>query len=106
MGVMKDSAKKANFPGFRKGQLPPYAMPQIREFSVEEGIVTTCRSAVEAYGLKSLSGSDGKVSVSENVPDLAKVYKLGDDIQFTATFNAMYDSAVQRRNDDDKDDTD
>lgn len=95
--VLKDSARKANFPGFRKGQVPPYAMPQIRGFSVEESIVKTCQSAVDAYGLKSVSGSDGEVEILENVPELAKVYKLGDDIQFTATFNAMYDPAVQRQ---------
>ncbi|VEU40673.1 unnamed protein product [Pseudo-nitzschia multistriata] len=89
--VLKESAKKANFPGFRKGQVPPFAMPQIRGFAVQEAIVQTCQSAVDAYGLKSVSGSDGEVEVLEDVPEMAKAYKLGDDLEFTATFNAIVD---------------
>ena len=92
--VLKESAKKANFPGFRKGQVPPFAMPQIRGFAVSESIIRTCQSAVEAYGLKSLKGSDGEVNVNEDIPELAKTYKLGDDIFFTATFKASMDEEV------------
>jgi len=99
--VLKESAKKANFPGFRKGQVPPYAMPQIRGFAVQEGIVQTCQSAVDAFGLKSLKGSDGEVEVLEDIPEVAKDYKLGDDVQFTATFNAVLDPAVAKSSTDD-----
>jgi hypothetical protein len=69
-------------------------MPQIRGFAVEESIVKTCQAAVDAYGLKSLSGSDGNVEVLEDIPEVANNYKLGDDLQFTATFNAIYDPAI------------
>merc|ERR1711976_729906 len=85
--VLKDAAKKANFPGFRKGQVPPYAMPQIKGFAVQEGIIQTVQSAVDAYGLKSLSGSEGEVEVLEDIPEIAKACKVGEDLQFTATFN-------------------
>jgi hypothetical protein len=71
-------------------------MPQIRGFSVQESIVRTCQSAVDAYGLKSLSGSDGSVEVLEDIPEVADKYKLGDDLQFTATFNAVFDPAVAK----------
>ncbi|KAG7349750.1 bacterial trigger factor-like protein [Nitzschia inconspicua] len=100
--VLKQSAKKANFPGFRKGQVPPYAMPQIRGFAVEESIVRTCQSAVDAYGLKSLSGTDGSVDVLEDIPAVANEYKLGDDLQFTATFNAIFDPTLTKSTSDDK----
>eukprot|EP00534_Pseudo-nitzschia_fraudulenta_P010131 CAMPEP_0201166934 /NCGR_PEP_ID=MMETSP0851-20130426/70320_1 /ASSEMBLY_ACC=CAM_ASM_000631 /TAXON_ID=183588 /ORGANISM="Pseudo-nitzschia fraudulenta, Strain WWA7" /LENGTH=220 /DNA_ID=CAMNT_0047448049 /DNA_START=78 /DNA_END=740 /DNA_ORIENTATION=+ len=93
--VLKESAKKANFPGFRKGQVPPFAMPQIRGFAVQESIIRTCQSAVEAYGLKSVSGSDGEVEVLEDIPEVAKSFKLGDDLEFTATFNAQVDPSLQ-----------
>eukprot|EP00980_Cylindrotheca_fusiformis_P013648 scaffold3513_cov102-Cylindrotheca_fusiformis.AAC.9 len=89
--VLKDASKKAEFPGFRKGQIPPYAMPQIRVFSVQEGIIQTVQSAVDAYGLKSISGSNGEVQVLEDIAEIAKDYKVGDDIQFTATLNAIFD---------------
>lgn len=91
--VSKDAAKNANFPGFRKGQIPPYAQPQMTMFAVQEGIINTCEAVVEAYGLKSLKGSDGSVEVRENVEDISKAYniKKWDDIPFTATFKGTYD---------------
>mmetsp|Transcript_119775 Transcript_119775/g.346195 ORF Transcript_119775/g.346195 Transcript_119775/m.346195 type:complete len:205 (-) Transcript_119775:191-805(-) len=92
--VLKDAKKKANFPGFRKGQVPPYAMPQIRGFAVQEGIVQTVQSAIDAYGLKTISGKDGEMEVLEDVAEIAKGYKVGDDIQFTATFQAIFDPEV------------
>jgi len=93
--VLKESAKKANFPGFRKGQVPPFAMPQIRGFAVEEAIVRTCQSAVDAYGLKSVSGSDGQVEILEDIPEVARAYKLGDDLEFTAFLNAVVDPDLE-----------
>ena len=66
-------------------------MSQIRGFAVQEAIIQTVQSAVNAYGLKSISGSDGEVTVLEDIPDIAKLYKLGDDIPFTATFQAVFD---------------
>jgi hypothetical protein len=39
-----------------QGQVPPYAMPQIRGFAVQEGIVQTVKAAISAYGLKSMPG--------------------------------------------------
>lgn len=66
-------------------------MPQIRGFAVQEGIIQTVQSAVDAYGLKALSGSNGEVEVLEDIPEMAKGYTVGDDIQFTATFNAVFD---------------
>jgi hypothetical protein len=35
--------------------------------------------------------SDGQVEVLEDIPEVAKGYKLGDNIQFTATFKAIFD---------------
>lgn len=89
--VEKDASKNANFPGFRKGQIPPWAKPQLTMFSVQEGIVKTCEAAVQAYGLKSLPGSDGSVEVHEDVKTISNGYKIGDSVQFTATFPAIFD---------------
>jgi hypothetical protein len=67
-------------------------MPQIRGFAVQEGLIQTVQAAAEAYGLKAISGSDGEVTILEDVATvLAKSYKLGDDIQFTCTFKATVD---------------
>ena len=42
-----------------------------------------------------MSGSDGEVEVLEDIPEVAKTYKLGDDLEFTATFNGIEDPAAQ-----------
>lgn len=88
--ILKDASKKANFPGFRKGQVPPYAQPQITQFSVQESIIKTVQAVLDAYGLQSLPGSDGEVTVHEDVVAVAKSYKIGNSIPFTATINAVY----------------
>ena len=90
--ILKDASKKANFPGFRKGQVPPYAQPQITQFAIQESIIKTVEQMVLDYGLQSISGSDGQVQVHEDVSEMTKVYKTGTSIQFTATLSARYDA--------------
>lgn len=89
--ILKDASKKANFPGFRKGQVPPYAQPQITAFAVQEAVIKTVEAGVEAYGLKALPGSDGEIEVQEDVGDMAKAWKAGDSLTFTTTFSAIFD---------------
>ena len=50
---------------------------------------------MEAYGLESLPGSSGEVTVNEDIKDICKGYKVGTDISFTATYRGKFDSAVQ-----------
>lgn len=91
----KEASKKANFPGFRKGQVPPYAQPQLTMFAVQEAIIKTCEQSLEAYGLESLPGSAGEVTVNEDVKDICKGYKVGTDIPFTATYMGKFDANVR-----------
>lgn len=93
--VEKDASKNANFPGFRKGQIPPYAQPQMTSFAVQEGIIKTCEAAVAAYGLKPLKGEAGSVEVHEDIKDICKGYKVGQSVEFTATFKAIFDAEKQ-----------
>lgn len=95
----KEASKKANFPGFRKGQVPPYAQPQITMFAVQEALIKTCEESLEAYGLESLPGSSGEVTINEDIKDICKGYKVNgkgsfEDIPFTATYRGKFDSAV------------
>ena len=50
---------------------------------------------MEAYGLESLPGSSGEVTVNEDIKDICKGYKVGTEIPFTATYRGKFDSAVQ-----------
>ena len=52
---------------------------------------------MEGFGLKSLKGSDGEVNVHEDVSVLARGWKQGDSIPFTATLNAAYDPEKQNK---------
>jgi hypothetical protein len=58
---------------------------------VQEALIKTVQAAVEAYGLKSLPGSDGQINVQEEVKDLAKGWKDGEYLTFTTTFSAVFD---------------
>lgn len=91
----REASRKANFPGFKKGQVPPYAQGQITTFAVQEAIMQTCEESLEAYGLESLPGSAGEVTVVEDIKDICKGYKVGTDVAFTATYRGKFDSAVQ-----------
>jgi len=91
--ILKDASKKANFPGFRKGQVPPYAQPQITTFAIQEALIKSVESAVAAYGLKALPGSDGEVQILEDVQEMCKGYQVGDNLPFTATLKCAFGSA-------------
>ena len=83
-----------------QGQVPPYAQGQITQFSLQEAIVKTVEAAVEAFGLKSLAGSEGEVNVKEDIEQMAKQYKkIGESVQFTATLNACYDPEKTKEED-------
>lgn len=91
----KEASRKANFPGFRKGQIPPYAQPQMTGFAVQEALIKTCEQSLEAYGLESLAGTAGEVTVNEDIKELCKGYKVGTDVAFTATYKGKFDKEVQ-----------
>lgn len=78
-----------------KGQIPPYAQPQITAFAVQECLIRTVESAVEAFGLKAISGSDGEVTINEEVKDMCEGYNVGDSLEFTATLKAIYDPSKE-----------
>jgi hypothetical protein len=54
-------------------------------------LIRTVEGAVKAYGLKALPGSNGEVTINEEVKEISKGYKVGDPIDFTATFSAILD---------------
>lgn len=49
------------------------------------------QAAVDAYGLQTLAGSDGEMTVHEDVEAMSKGYKTGDSLKFTASLNACFD---------------
>ena len=83
-----------------KGQIPPYAQPQITGFAVQEALIKTVEAAVGAYGLKSLPGSDGEIEVQEDVKEMAQGWKDGVSLSFTTKFSAIIDPEKKRADSD------
>jgi len=99
--IMKESAKNANFPGFRPGQIPPYAQPKMTTFAVQEVLVTSCQEAIKAFGVNEINeGQLGAVTFNEDVDDLSKAYhpliKKCPSVPFTANFRATFDPDAVR----------
>jgi len=88
--LMGEAKKNANFPGFRKGQIPPYAMPKMVGFCLEEAVNSGMLDAVNAAGLRPLAGKDAKAEVLEDTKKLAKTFKAGTPFTFTATFKGTF----------------
>ena len=71
--------------------MPPWAQSQITGFAIQEAIIKTCEASLEAYGLESLPGSSGEVTVNEDIKELCKGYKMGNNVAFTATYRGKFD---------------
>jgi hypothetical protein len=97
--VLKQSAKNANFPGFRKGQIPPYAQPKMTNFALQEVLVTSCQEAITRFGVNEINeGQLGAVTFHENVEELSKKYNIRSfpSVPFTANFRATFDPEAVR----------
>lgn len=97
--LLKDAVKNANFPGFRKGQVPPYAQPKITNFAVQESFVGGCKDALAQFGVASLEPDEnsefanlGQVIFHEDVEDISIKYntKTCPSVPFTATFRGTF----------------
>lgn len=97
--VLKQSAKNADFPGFRKGQIPPYAQPKMTNFALQEVLVTSCQEAITRFGVNEINeGQLGAVTFNENVDEMSKNYsiKAFPSVPFTANFRATFDPEAVR----------
>lgn len=64
-------------------------------FALQEGIVKTAENVVACFGVKALDGSAGDMQVKEDMQQVLKTYKLGDDVSFTATLKCEFDPAAK-----------
>ncbi|KAG5177348.1 hypothetical protein JKP88DRAFT_85478 [Tribonema minus] len=87
-GIEKELRKKAAFPGFRKGQIPPFARKQVITFSVEEAVNESLISALAAHGLEKLEGKEGNAELTQQVEDLVAAFKPGKTLSINAKVNA------------------
>lgn len=45
--IMKDFKKNAQFPGFRKGTIPPFMLPKVKQFVILDCLEKTLSEAVK-----------------------------------------------------------
>ena len=93
--LMAEAKKNANFPGFRPGQIPPYARPQMVAFAMEEAINTGLLDVIDDTGLKAMGGDDAQAKILEDIKKLSKTFKPGTPLTFTATFRAKEEEKAE-----------
>ena len=52
--IMKDFKKNAQFPGFRKGTIPPFMLPKVKQFVILDCLEKTLSEAVKDEVFSSL----------------------------------------------------
>jgi FKBP-type peptidyl-prolyl cis-trans isomerase (trigger factor) len=52
--IMKDFKKNAQFPGFRKGTIPPFMLPKVKQFVILDCLEKTLSEAVKDEVFRSL----------------------------------------------------
>ncbi|CAM9518388.1 unnamed protein product [Chrysoparadoxa australica] len=77
--VGKELKKNANFPGFRKGQIPPYAMAETWNFTIQECINESVLQAMAAHGLVKADEKEAEADIKEKFEDIKKVFKAGKE---------------------------
>eukprot|EP00639_Heterosigma_akashiwo_P031010 CAMPEP_0194687022 /NCGR_PEP_ID=MMETSP0295-20121207/15911_1 /TAXON_ID=39354 /ORGANISM="Heterosigma akashiwo, Strain CCMP2393" /LENGTH=222 /DNA_ID=CAMNT_0039575079 /DNA_START=24 /DNA_END=693 /DNA_ORIENTATION=+ len=71
--IQKQAKKNANFPGFRKGQLPAYALAELKSFTLEQVINDAILNACDYCKLDVVEeGESAKAEILEDMTDLGK----------------------------------
>ena len=61
--LLAESKKSAMFPGFRKGQVPPFVKQRMVTFAYQEAVNQGINDALKAAGLKVFDGDEAKAEV-------------------------------------------
>ena len=75
--------ERANFPGFRKGTIPPFIKKDIDSFVLQESINNMLDEACTELGLKVTEGEKGGPEM--DMDDIKSRFKVGTDFQFECT---------------------
>eukprot|EP00287_Rhodomonas_sp_CCMP768_P025260 CAMPEP_0202853014 /NCGR_PEP_ID=MMETSP1389-20130828/90265_1 /ASSEMBLY_ACC=CAM_ASM_000865 /TAXON_ID=302021 /ORGANISM="Rhodomonas sp., Strain CCMP768" /LENGTH=208 /DNA_ID=CAMNT_0049531553 /DNA_START=7 /DNA_END=634 /DNA_ORIENTATION=+ len=83
IAIMKDFKKNAQFPGFRKGTIPPFMIPKVKSFVILDCLEKTLGEAVREQGME-LADEEKKPTLSdEQVSTLTKEFQEADGFQYT-----------------------
>lgn len=72
--------KNANFPGFRKGTIPPFIKKDVDGFVLQDSITDVVSQACQELGLKPIDGDKGGPEM--DMDDMKSRFEVGTDFQF------------------------
>eukprot|EP00188_Purpureofilum_apyrenoidigerum_P001982 Plantae.Rhodophyta-Purpureofilum_apyrenoidigerum.ctg21625.p1 GENE.Plantae.Rhodophyta-Purpureofilum_apyrenoidigerum.ctg21625~~Plantae.Rhodophyta-Purpureofilum_apyrenoidigerum.ctg21625.p1 ORF type:complete len:190 (-),score=46.88 Plantae.Rhodophyta-Purpureofilum_apyrenoidigerum.ctg21625:269-838(-) len=81
--IFSEFKKNAKFPGFRKGQIPPFMKVEINRFALEECLSTSLSSALEQNNLKLCEGDKVIPDYTPKVSEMRKMFKPGQPLEYT-----------------------
>jgi len=73
--IMKDFKKNAQFPGFRKGTIPPFMMGKVKQFVILDCLEKTLSDAVKDEGLTLVSDDVKPTLDDDQTKTLTKAFK-------------------------------
>ena len=92
--IMKDFKKNAQFPGFRKGTIPPFMLPKVKQFVILDCLEKTLTEAVKSEGLK-LASDDRKPTLDDaQTKTLTSSFKESDGFTYTIDCELKPESAA------------
>ncbi|KAJ8906354.1 hypothetical protein NDN08_002847 [Rhodosorus marinus] len=92
--IFGEFKKNAKFPGFRKGQVPPFMKPKIVSFALEEVLADSLTYAIESSNLKKCEGQAFVPEYDPKVNDMRKDFKPGEDLSFSVEIACVEDTSA------------
>mmetsp|Transcript_11724 Transcript_11724/g.20135 ORF Transcript_11724/g.20135 Transcript_11724/m.20135 type:complete len:247 (+) Transcript_11724:17-757(+) len=83
--VLAEAKKKANFPGFRPGTIPPFLINQIDFFTLNQLLNDKMTSVINENGLELLGNEMDEPDFTPSFDEMKKRFKAGADFAFKAT---------------------
>ncbi|EKX47863.1 hypothetical protein GUITHDRAFT_106412 [Guillardia theta CCMP2712] len=81
--IMKDFKKNAQFPGFRKGSIPPFMIPKVKQFVILECLEKSLGEAVREQALE-LADENNKPNLDDaQVAELTKTFNENNGFKYT-----------------------
>ncbi|CAM9108484.1 unnamed protein product [Scytosiphon promiscuus] len=86
--ILNEIKKKSDFPGYRKGEIPPRLMPEANKYVIEEIMNDCLLTAMDTYDLIGAEGDGSEANINTDIEEMMKVFKPGKPLSFTCTFDA------------------
>lgn len=79
--TMQTMKQHANFPGFRKGSIPPYILKDLDQFVLRDSCDELLEQALTELDLSKVDGDEGEPEM--DIDAMFKAFKSGEDFTFT-----------------------